>query len=431
MKTVVPTTEAKAAEQALRLCEQRYQALLASTSDYVYTVTMHHGRWAATSHGAGCEAVTGFTSRELEADSSLWYRMIFEEDRPAVMAQVSSIAGTSHPRPLEHRIIHKDGDIRWIRNVPVPQRDLQGRIVSYDGLISDITDRKKAEEHLRHASAELTQSGADLKATGQELKATHEKLEATELQLIQAAKMECIGSLAAGVAHEVKNPLQTMLMGLDYLRHNLSAHNGGIAEALHDMRQAVQRANTIVHGLLELATDAKYETQAENLNSCVAHSLDLVHYEFEAAQITVLRQFAAELPAVLMDSTKMEQAFINLLINAVQAMPPGGFLTVATRTSRFGEDFKLSDSAFPQFKLGDRLVIVDVQDSGPGIPEADLPRLFDPFFTTKPVGIGTGLGLSVIKKIVDLHCGAIEIKNLPQGGALATVVLRVEPQNNL
>src|SRR5678810_1413695 len=136
MKTADPTIEVKA-DQALRLCEQRYRALLASTSDYVYTVTMRHGRWAATSHGAGCEAVTGFTPRELEADSSLWYRMIFEEDRPAVMAQVSSIAGTSHPRPLEHRIIHKDGDIRWIRNVPVPQRDLQGRIVSYDGLISD------------------------------------------------------------------------------------------------------------------------------------------------------------------------------------------------------------------------------------------------------------------------------------------------------
>ena len=125
------------------------------------------------------------------------------------------------PGPLEHRIIHKDGDIRWIRNVPVPQRDPQGRVVSYNGLISDITERKRAEEQLRRAYAELAQSEESLKVTLQELKAAHEELKATELQLIQAAKLECIGTLAAGVAHEVKNPLQTMLMGLHYLAHNL------------------------------------------------------------------------------------------------------------------------------------------------------------------------------------------------------------------
>src|SRR5258707_6681255 len=113
-----PATNSKkqTAEQATLESEQRYKRLLASVTDYVYAVTVEDGRAVATFHGPGCEAVTGYNSGEFEADQSLWYRMIFEEDRPAVLEQSVRILRGETPPPLEHRIVHKNGTLRWIRN---------------------------------------------------------------------------------------------------------------------------------------------------------------------------------------------------------------------------------------------------------------------------------------------------------------------------
>src|SRR5580765_6069457 len=143
-----PATEPKkqAAEQATVQSEQRSKRLLASVTDYVYAVRAEDGRAVSTFHGPGCEAVTGYTSEEFAQDQQLWYRMIREEDRPAVLLQAEHILKGEEPPPLEHRIIHKNGSVRWIRNTTVPLKDAQGRLTSYDGLVYDITERKQAEE---------------------------------------------------------------------------------------------------------------------------------------------------------------------------------------------------------------------------------------------------------------------------------------------
>ena len=119
--------------------------MLTAVTDYVYSVTVHDGRPTATAHGPGCEAVTGYTSKEFNADPFLWYRMISSEDRAAVTAQAERVLNGETPPPLEHRILHKNGRLRWVRNTPVPQRDEQGRLIGYDGLVSDITERKQQE----------------------------------------------------------------------------------------------------------------------------------------------------------------------------------------------------------------------------------------------------------------------------------------------
>ena len=129
-----------------------------------------------------------------------------------------------------------------------------------------------------------------------------------------------------------------------------------------------------------------------------------------------------------MDRGKIEQVFINLLINALQAMSPGGVLTVTTRAGQFGENLKVNETAFRQFSRGEQVVLAEVQDTGTGIAAVNLPKVFDPFFTTKPVGEGTGLGLSVVKKIVDFHGGGVDIQNAPLGGVVVTLVLRAEPE---
>jgi len=332
------------------------------------------------------------------------------------------------PPALEHRIVRKDGSIRWIRNTAVPRKDAGGQLVMYDGLVTDITDRKRAEDELRKAYAELTQREKDLKAALQELEASSEELKAAQLQLIQAAKLESVGTLAAGVAHEVKNPLQTILMGLDYLHNNLPAPDGNTRQVLGDMRDAVTRANVIIQEMLQLSAHREFELKREDLNLLLERALSLLNNEFTASQIKVARRLGANLPPVRIDRSKMEQVFINLFINAVQAMSKGGVLTVTTGVGRFSGDLDVAVAACPQFHRGDRVVIAEVQDTGTGIAQEHLPRIFDPFFTTKPVGVSIGLGLSVVKKIVDFHCGAIGIKNASGRGVLATVVLKAEPE---
>jgi PAS domain S-box-containing protein len=408
--------------------EQRYKRLLASVTDYVYTVIVHDGHAVATVHGPGCEAVTGYTTEEFEADQTLWYRMVFEEDRPAVLNQVNRILSGEAPPPLEHRIIHKNGSFRWIRNTAVPRKSPEGRLVAYDGLVYDITDRKQAEQQLTLANAELAANEEALRRTLDELKHAHDELKKTQLQLIQAAKLESVGALAAGVAHEVKNPLQTILMGLDYLNSTAPSGNEHVASVLTDMRDAVMRANTIIRGLLQLAAGTDFQPSPEDLNSSIKRALRLVNAQVIAAKVVVNRKLDPHLPRVNIDRGKIEQVFINLFMNGLQAMSPGGVLTVSTQAGLCGELSKSGELIPRPFVRGDRVVVAEVQDTGTGILKENLPKVFDPFYTTKPAGVGTGLGLSVAKKIVDLHGGAIEIQNASSRGVVVILTLRAQPE---
>jgi PAS domain S-box-containing protein len=423
MNNQLVTSEASRCEEVIVESEQRYKRLLASVTDYVYAVTIDNGKAVSTFHGPGCEAVTGYTSDEFETDQTLWYRMILEEDRPAVLDQAKVILKGETPPPFEHRIRHKNGSVRWIRNTSVPRKDAQGGLIGYDGLVYDITPQKRAEAEQKQAYQELATNEEELKRTLDELKRAHEQLKETQLELIQAAKLESVGALAAGVAHEVKNPLQTILMGLDYLGPNLPTGNENVALVLSDMREAVMRANGIIRGLLQLSADRDFEVKTEDLNAAVKRALRLVNAQAIAAKVSVVRKLDNHLPKVRIDRAKIEQVFINLFMNSLQAMSPGGALTVSTCSGKLGDTLKLGDGPFRHF-VGEKVVIAEVQDTGPGIPPSNLPKIFDPFFTTKPSGVGTGLGLSVARKILDFHNAAIDIRNSPAGGVIATLVFR-------
>ena len=141
----------KKTEATVRQIEERYKQLLDSVTDYVYTVQVRDGRPVATIHGPGCAAVTGYSPEEYQADPYLWYRMVHEEDRDAVNEQAARMLSEGFASPLEHRIIHRDGSIRWVRNTPVPHYDGQRQLIAYDGLIADITNRKQIEEELKNS----------------------------------------------------------------------------------------------------------------------------------------------------------------------------------------------------------------------------------------------------------------------------------------
>lgn len=161
------STERKRAEEALQKSEARYKNLLAAVTDYIYTVEIREGQAVKTVHGPGCVAVTGYTQEEYEADPLLWHRMVVAEDQDTVVAQAARVI-TGEAAPLEHRIVHKYGTIRWVRNTTVPRHDEHGILIAYDGLITDITERKQAEQELRLKSAAIEASAMAVMITGRD-----------------------------------------------------------------------------------------------------------------------------------------------------------------------------------------------------------------------------------------------------------------------
>jgi two-component system, cell cycle sensor histidine kinase and response regulator CckA len=145
--TAQDITQRKQIEENLRASEERFKKLIESVTDYIYTVKVENGVPVSTTHGPGCITVTGYTSREFELDSMLWYRMIHDEDRQRVIDQSAKVLSGEEVKPIEHRIIHKSGTVRWVRNTPV-RRFEGGRLVAYDGLISDITEHMRMEDAL-------------------------------------------------------------------------------------------------------------------------------------------------------------------------------------------------------------------------------------------------------------------------------------------
>ncbi len=244
------------------------------------------------------------------------------------------------------------------------------------------------------------------------------------MKLMQAEKMESIGRLAAGVAHEVKNPLAIIQMGADFLSQEL-AQDETAGEVIKDIDDAVQRADTVIRGLLDFSRDKKLERIAGSINEVIRDSLRLVGHEMRNRQIEVKTRLADDLPELDLDAGKLQQVLINLFMNAAHAMERDGKLEVTTQLKVLNDETDLSRDNENRFKQGDKVLWVEVRDNGPGIIDQDRKKIFDPFYTTKPVGEGTGLGLSVSRNIINLHQGSIDIRNHQQGGASVVMMFQL------
>ena len=278
-------------------------------------------------------------------------------------------------------------------------------------VLRDLSERRRAEETLDRTNRELRQS--------------HQQLKQAQMQLIQAAKLESVGRLAAGVAHEVKNPLAIVQLGLDYLEQVLELDATG-AEVLQDMLVAVSRADTVVRGLLDFSRERALALRAGAINGILSDSLQLVRHELTQRNIAVETRFGEGIPERDFDADKMQQVFLNLFMNAMHAIGHDGTLRIRSELAVV-EDAALGTHARDAgFLGGDRLIRIVIEDSGPGIRPEDLGRLFDPYFTTKRQGEGTGLGLSVTRNIVTLHRGSIDLDNRREGGARAVLLFRPE-----
>ena len=264
-----------------------------------------------------------------------------------------------------------------------------------------------------------------LKETHENLLRTHEELKSAQMKLIQTAKLESIGRLAAGVAHEVKNPLAVVQLGVDYLTGALKDEaKPDCNETVQEMGDAVRRADSVIKGLLDFSRSEQLSLLPQDLNAVIEESLLLVRHELTQHQIALEKQLAGQIPQVRLDRNKIKQVFINVFMNAIQAMGDRGNLSVKTFVQR-----SAAADAAGQNPPGER-VVLEVADTGTGIPEDKLDKLFDPFFTTKPIGSGTGLGLSVSRNIIELHQATITIANRKGiRGAIVTIAFPVSERD--
>ena len=240
------------------------------------------------------------------------------------------------------------------------------------------------------------------------------ELEERQEQLVQARKISAIGTFTSGIAHELNNPVNNIVLTAEALKEDLQGLDHAEAMSmLQDIVVQSERASDIIRNLLDFSRAERPEMLSLSLVPVIENTLKLVRNQMLLSDVDQVVELPDDLPHVCGDYKGLQQIFLNLFLNAIQAMPRGGTLTVKGRVSQDGKWTRIS-----------------VRDTGTGIDPELIPHIFDPFFTTKEVGKGTGLGLSVSYGIVQKHGGTLEVESKKRGeGATFTVNLPVEDSN--
>lgn len=251
---------------------------------------------------------------------------------------------------------------------------------------------------------EVAQLAASFNTMAGNLRERESRLREANAQLLQSEKMAAIGQLSAGLAHEVKNPLAGILGYAQLTRRSLTDPEV-IARNLDIIERETRRCTDIISNLMRFARQEPGERIATDVNVAVARAIALVDHQLGLHKVRIEKALQAGLPLISCNTNQLQQVVMNLLINAQQVMEPAGG-TVHVRT-----------------RMNDADLIIEVDDTGPGVPPEMRARIFDPFFTTKPAGQGTGLGLSVSYGLIRDHGGDIRVSDAPGGGARFTISL--------
>jgi signal transduction histidine kinase len=250
---------------------------------------------------------------------------------------------------------------------------------------------------------------AELNIAHQELSTYVQQLKESQEQLIQAEKLTSLGQMAASIAHEINNPLAGVLVYTQLLSKKIASDTFKEEEALDylsKMESEVNRCSRIIRNLLDFARQKELMLRLVDINRVLEQVLSLVGHQAQLQNIEVVKEFSPSLPNVMADFDQLQQVFTNLTLNAIQAMPNGGKLTLRS-------------------SVVDTEVKIDVQDTGCGIPKENLSKLFTPFFTTKEKGKGVGLGLAVVHGIIERHKGKIKVQSEVGKGTTFSIYLGV------
>ncbi|KPL16896.1 MAG: hypothetical protein AMJ92_12375 [candidate division Zixibacteria bacterium SM23_81] len=301
-------------------------------------------------------------------------------------------------RPVRQLLFatEKVADGNLSHRLPIQSRDEMGQLAASFNRMTEELQKATEGYHM------LTRTLED------KVREKTEELKATQDQLIQSEKLTSLGKLAAGIAHEINNPLTSILINSHLIAEKLKSDDR-FKENLELITDETARCSTIVKGLLEFSRQTQPEKRLTDVNKVVDKTLLLLRSEALAHKVRIHKALDSALPDIMIDGNKIEQVFTNVILNALEAMPTGGDLFISSRI--------LSE---------DQLVAVSFRDSGCGISQENIGKIFDPFFTTKE-RTGTGLGLSVSYGIVQQHGGRIEVQSQMEKGTTVTILL---PANN-
>jgi C4-dicarboxylate-specific signal transduction histidine kinase len=293
------------------------------------------------------------------------------------------------------------------------RRQLTEQAARLDGsrraLMHILQDLHGSKERLEGSRKAMIHIMGDLRRTTEEVQEREQELREKQAQLVQTAKLATIGELTTGVAHELNNPLNNIGLFIGNVIDQLELGQlepDQIKDQLSKAMQQVGKATEIINHLRTFGRAAPVAKERLSINEAIERSVSLMSEQLRLRQIDVRLDLAPSDPGVLAHAIQMEQAFINLLTNARDALANARRREIAIQSRVAGEQ-----------------VEVTISDTGPGIPEGMEERIFDPFFTTKEVGQGTGLGLSILYGILSEHGGTVAVENAPNGGAVFTVAL--------
>jgi two-component system NtrC family sensor kinase len=267
-------------------------------------------------------------------------------------------------------------------------------------------------EDLRKARTDLSEWAHKLE---REVENKTRDLRLAQAQVVRSEKLSSVGLLAAGVAHELNSPLMGILTFAQLVSRRV-ANDPRMKKDLQVIIQQTERCATIIRQLLDFSRETPSEKKSMDIHVVLEQALALVEHQAFYHDIEIRRDFDRSAPPLLMDAGQMQQVFLNLLVNAGEAMASGGCMSISTRAVASAAVANAADEIHVVFS-----------DTGIGIPQENLHKIFDPFFTSKEVGRGTGLGLAVSYGIIERHGGKINVESAVRKGTTFTIVLPVAP----
>lgn len=446
LASFIDITLRKRAEAAHRRAEAVQAQIVANDPVPTFVINAKH---VITHWNQACEIITGVPAHQIIGTNKQWLPF-YGTERPVMADLILDAAIDTQAEQFYHGKYHRSANIpdayeaedffpnmrnggRWLYFTAAPLRDLQGKIIGAIETLQDVTDRHLAEQALQQAHKELEKL-VDTRT---------EQLSTVQAQLVQSDKLASIGQLAAGVAHEINNPIgyvhsnisslekyiidiflllqsfenvtktlpdsdpevsklfrQIKVLDLNFLREDIPIL---IAES----KEGISRVRKIIQDLKDFSrVDSSPEWHWSNIHTGIDSTLNIVASEIKY-KAEVIKEYG-DLPDIECLPSELNQVFMNLLVNAAHAMNKSmGHITI--RTTREGQDS----------------VRIEISDDGCGIPPASLKRIFDPFYTTKPIGKGTGLGLSLSYGIIQKHGGRIEVDSSEGNGSTFRIVLPI------
>ncbi|MGB7259287.1 MAG: PAS domain S-box protein [Pseudolabrys sp.] len=372
-------TERKLAADNLKQSEQQFRLLIEGVTDYAIYMLDPEGR--ITNWNAGAQKIKGYLPEEIIGQN--FSRFYTEEDRqrgdPQRGLETAAREGRFEREGLR---VRKDGSRFWASVIIDAIRDDKGKLIGFAKVTRDITERRNAQRELDQAREAV----------------------------VQSQKMEAIGRLTGGIAHDFNNLLMAILGSLELLRKRLP-DDTRITPLLNNAIQGAERGASLTHRMLAFARRQELDPQPVDVRSLVS-GMDALLQQSVGPAVMIDTRFPLTMPPARTDSAQLEAALLNLAVNARDAMPKGGRLTIAAREE------SIAQGPAAVLKPG-RYLVISVADNGEGMNEETARRAAEPFFTTKGVGKGTGLGLSMVQGLAEQSGGRLTLKSKVGEGTTA------------